>query len=152
MRLHPKQFIEGIPTGNPHKGDVIIGGKSNFKEITSAFPRHSVFLKGGMRASFPTSQILKGEMNVYYDAGGHCKGVEIYRGICDGQQTLFWNEIDLLNSTLRELYNIFDGMGLHVDIADYGIEVQEIGISTFSSDFEKDLRIAIDSVYCKFGD
>ncbi|KZL22453.1 hypothetical protein PsAD37_03433 [Pseudovibrio sp. Ad37] len=73
MQLKPYLAIEDIPTGNPYKGEVILSNESTFKDVTNSFPGHTVFLKSGMTASFPTSEILNQQIHVFYDANGRCK-------------------------------------------------------------------------------
>ncbi|KZL02644.1 hypothetical protein [Pseudovibrio sp. Ad26] len=148
MQLVPRQRIIDIPTGNKYLGAAELYKHQPFSEVVHYFSRHQMFLKGGLSSSFPTSDIKAPEMHVFYYADGKCKGVEVFNP--KGGEDLFWGEVNLFPSSITELRKELIAMGVKVHIGDYGLDVPELGIFTFSAHIEDDLKGEIESIYCSF--
>ncbi|WP_150823928.1 hypothetical protein [Sinorhizobium arboris] len=145
MILHPFDKISGVDTGNPYKGFVDIAKGEKFIDVARDFHGHSVFVKS---SKFPNSSIMKESIHVYYNKNGEVIGVEVFLRDSDGNRTNFsWGDIDLLPDTMQIVANEIRERNMNFAYNDYGIDVPDLGLSYFCSDFENDLHCRIDCVY-----
>ncbi|MFD1792203.1 hypothetical protein ACFSE0_11220 [Ochrobactrum teleogrylli] len=147
MILTPFDKLTEIDTGNPYIGLTAISSGEKFLDIAGKFPRHQVFVKT-RKSSFPTSIIKDGSIHVYYNAGGSVVGLELMVSelINDGQ-FLIWKEVNILQNTMQRINDAFEAFGVAVENTRYGLDIPNLGLSFYSSDFEDNLQSKVDSVY-----
>lgn len=148
MILHPFEKISGIDTANPYKGHVNLTKGEKFIDVARDFHNHSVFVKSD---EFPTSIIANEAIHVYYDVSGSVIGAEVFaRWLKAAGFEFSFEGLNLFPDTMQVLADEIRSRHMSFSLGSYGIDIAELGLSYFCSDFEGDLDCRIDCVYVNF--
>ena len=149
MKITPFDKVTDIDTRNPYVGLTTISSGEKFLDIAAKFPRHQVFVKA-KSSVFPTSIINDGAIHIHYNEGGRVAGLELMVfELADNRQSLIWKEMNILQGKMEGIANFCKSCGMSVENTGYGLDVPDLGLSFFSSDFDDLLQSGVDSVYIK---